>query len=147
MPSGNGIATLALQRLGHLLGEVRYIDAAERSLRNAWQAMREYPHGHVTLLTALDEYLQPPEIIVIRGAADDMRRWQHATDRMYAPRRLIFAIDEHAAQLPGVLAARKPETGKTVAYRCVGAHCELPVTSLESLAARLADCGSPLDQS
>ena len=60
MPSGNGVAAFALQRLGHLIGEHRYIDAAERALRNAWKAMDEYPHGHVTLLTALEENLTPP---------------------------------------------------------------------------------------
>ena len=41
-----------------MIGEHRYIDAAERTLRNAWKAMDEYPHGHVTLLTALEEPLQ-----------------------------------------------------------------------------------------
>ena len=59
MPSGNGVAAITLQRLGHLLGEHRYVDAAERTLRSAWKAMDEYPHGHVTLLTALEEYLSP----------------------------------------------------------------------------------------
>ena len=29
-PSGNGIAVLSLQRLGHVLGETRYLEAAER---------------------------------------------------------------------------------------------------------------------
>ena len=48
IPSGNGIAALALQRLGHVLGEQHYIDAAEKTLRSAWKAMDEYPHGHVT---------------------------------------------------------------------------------------------------
>ncbi|MDH3532480.1 MAG: thioredoxin domain-containing protein [Gammaproteobacteria bacterium] len=137
MPSGNGVATFALQRLGHLLGESRYSDAAERSLRNAWQAMSEYPHGHVTLLTALDEHLQPPEIIVIRGAADEIERWRSAADRIYAPRRLVFAIDSDTTDLPGLLAERKPLPDETVAYRCVGTHCELPVTSWEALAKHL----------
>lgn len=31
-PSGNGVAVLTLQRLGHLLGEARYLAAAERAL-------------------------------------------------------------------------------------------------------------------
>jgi len=137
MPSGNGVATFALQRLGHLLGEARYTEAAERSLRGAWQAMSEYPHGHVTLLTALDEYLEPPEIIVIRGAADEIERWRSAADRIYAPRRLVFAIDAATPDLPGLLAERRPMPDETVAYRCVGTHCELPVTSWEALAKQL----------
>ena len=137
MPSGNGIAAMALQRLGHLLGNHAYADAAERALRSAWQAMDEYPHGHVTLLSALEEYLEPPEIIVVRGEAEEIGRWRDAAAKLYAPSRLIFAIEEDAAALPGMLAEREPLPGETVAYRCVGTHCELPVTTWEALASQL----------
>jgi len=137
MPSGNGIAAYALQRLGHLIGDTRYLDAAEKALRNAWQAMDEYPHGHVTLLTALSEYLDPPEVIVIRGEAEEIARWRDSAARLYAPARLIFAIEQDTRHLPGMLAERKAIAGETVAYRCVGTHCELPVTSWEALAGQL----------
>jgi len=137
MPSGNGTAAVALQRLGYLLGEHRYIDAAERTLRNAWQAMDEYPHGHVTLLTALEEYVTPPEIIIIRGASSEINRWRDSAAKLYAPSRLVFAIDEDQVDLPGMLAERKAVPGETVAYRCVGTHCELPLKTWEALAALL----------
>ena len=137
MPSGNGTAAVALQRLGYLLGEQRYIDAAERTLRNAWQAMDEYPHGHVTLLTALEEYVTPPEIIIIRGASSEINRWRDSAAKLYAPSRLVFAIDEDQVDLPGMLAERKAVPGETVAYRCVGTHCELPLKTWEALAALL----------
>ena len=137
MPSGNGTAAFALQRLGHLVGEPRYLEAAERALRSAWQAMDEYPHGHVTLLSALEEFLNPPEIIVIRGAAAEIERWRDSAARLYAPSRLLFAIDEKQKDLPGLIAERAPVPGETVAYRCVGTHCELPVTTWEALAASL----------
>ena len=137
MPSGNGVAVYALQRLGHLLGDERYIAAAAKGLRNAWQAIEEYPHGHVTLLHALEEYLVPPEIIVLRGAADEVARWRDSATRLYAPTRLVFAIGADENDLPGLLAERKAVAGETLAYRCVGTHCELPVTSWEALAAAL----------
>jgi len=133
IPSGNGIAALALQRLGHVLGEQRYIDAAETALRSAWKAMDEYPHGHVTLITALEEYLEPPEIIVVRGDSTDIEGWRDQLAKIYAPSRILLAIGKDEEALPGLLAERKPLDGKTVAYRCVGTHCELPVTSLKAL--------------
>ena len=139
MPSGNGVAAYALQRLGHLIGENRYIDAVERSLQHAWQAMDEYPHGHVTLLTALEEYLTPPEIIIIRGRQDEISRWRDDAAKLYAPGRLVFAIDESEMDLPGALALRKVVPGETVAYRCLGTHCELPVTEWSTLARQLRD--------
>ncbi len=138
VPSGNGIAAFALQRLGFLLGETRYLDAAERTLRAAWRAMDEYPHGHVTLLTALEEYVEHPEIIVMRGDADEIARWRNAAAKLYAPRRLVFAIPRDEQSLPGALADRAAMDDETVAYRCLGTHCELPVTSWEALAANLS---------
>jgi len=95
--------------------------------------MAEYPHGHVTLLNALEEYLDPPEIIVIRGNADEIVRWQNSATKIYAPTRLAFAVDENVKELPGLLVERKAIEGETVAYRCVGTHCELPIRTLDAL--------------
>ena len=138
-PSGNGIAALALQRFGYLLGDVRYLDAAEGTLRSAWRAMAEFPHGHVSLITALEEYLTPPEIVVIRGSTQDMGDWRDTAAKIYAPRRLVFAIDSKASELPGALAERRAIEKKTVAYRCLGSHCSLPITELETFARELSE--------
>ncbi|NQV85906.1 MAG: thioredoxin domain-containing protein, partial [Woeseiaceae bacterium] len=138
VPSGNGIAAFGLQRLGFLLGETRYLDAAERTLRGAWQAITEYPHGHVSLLTALEEFLKHPEVIIIRGEADEIARWRDSAAKLYAPQRMVFAISSDASGLPGALVDRKPIAGETVAYRCVGTHCDTPVTTWEALAAELS---------
>jgi uncharacterized protein YyaL (SSP411 family) len=139
VPSGNGIAAFVLQRLGFLLGDTRYLDAAERSLHASWRAINEYPHGHVSLLTALEEYLDHPEIIVIRGDSGEIARWLDAAARLYAPRRLVFAISSDTVDLPGALADRSAIDGETVAYRCLGTHCEMPVTTWEALAAQLSE--------
>ena len=138
-PSGNGIAAFALQRLGFLLGETRYLDAAENTLRNAIQAMREYPHGHVSLVTALEEYLEHPEIVIIRGDDDEIANWRDSAAKLYAPRRLVFAIGRNETDLPGALAERKADDDETIAYRCVGTHCSLPITSWEALASELRE--------
>jgi len=138
VPSGNGIAAFALQRLGFLLGETRYLDSAERTLRAAWRAIDEYPHGHVSLLAALEEYLEHPEIVVIRGDDNEISRWRDSAAKVYAPRRLVFAIGRDESDLPGALADRAPVAGETVAYRCLGTHCEMPVTTWEALAGQLS---------
>ena len=139
MPSGNGIAALALQRLGFLLGETRYLQAAEGTLRHASQVMTEHPQAHVTLLTALEEYLENPETIIIRGDAPETESWRAQTQKIYAPRRLIFAIPSDCENLPGALADRAGRPGRTVAYRCLGSHCSMPLESLDALAAELSE--------
>ena len=55
MPSGNGIAAFALQRLGHLLGEARYLEAAERTLALFYPQLAQQPAGFTSQLRVLQE--------------------------------------------------------------------------------------------
>ena len=59
LPAGNGIAVRVLSCLGRLLGDVRYLQAAERTLRAGWSAIRQFPQAHTTLLLGIQEYFQP----------------------------------------------------------------------------------------
>jgi hypothetical protein len=138
-PSGNGIAAFGLQRLGFLLGESRYLQAAESTLSCASQMMSQHPQAHVSLLTALEEYLRNPETVIIRGEAPDIDAWRDAAQKIYAPRRMVFAIPADCAELPGALADRAARSGGTIAYRCLGSHCSLPFESLDALAAALSE--------
>ena len=61
------VAAQALTRLGLLLGETRYLDAAARTLRAAWSALQQYPHAHCSLLIALEEHLEPIDVVIVRG--------------------------------------------------------------------------------
>ena len=63
-----------------------------RCAPRGWR-MNRFPHGHMSLLEALDEYL------AAAGDRDHPRarrrsaaRWQRELDRLYAPHRLVFAI-------------------------------------------------------
>ena len=100
--------------------------------------MDQYTHRHVNLMTALEEYVEHPQINDMRGDADEIARSRNAAAKLYAPRRLVFAIPRDEQSLPGALADRAAMEGETVAYRCLGTHCELPVTSWEALAANLS---------
>jgi uncharacterized protein YyaL (SSP411 family) len=135
-PSGNGIAARMLLRLGHLLGEPRYLAAAERTLRAAWAAITQYPQGHVSLLGALEELLSPPEIVVLRGEARTIEGWRLELAKIYAPHRMVLAIPADAADLPAALADKTPRAGP-VAYICRGSTCSAPLDSLDALTEQL----------
>ena len=137
LPSGNAIAALALGRLGHLLGDTRYLQASENTLRAGFAAMQEFPHGHAALITALDEYLEPPEIVIIRGEASEAEEWARNISAIYAPGRLVFAIPADI-DLPESLAT-KQATDKTIAYVCRGRACSAPIDSLKELANELSE--------
>lgn len=130
MPAGNGVAARALLCLGHLLGDERYLAAAERTLKAATPAMQSYPSAHGAFLIALDEWLNPPQIIVLRGQATALAPWLKTAQTPYAPGRLCFAIPDEETELPGILAEREPGD-RVVAYICEAARCLPPVHLLE----------------
>ena len=132
IPAGNGIAAGVLIRAGYLLGETRWLEAAERTLRAAWPAMNRYPHGHMSLLEALDEYLNPPEIVIVREQSAERGSWQRELGRLYAPRRLVFTIPADAQGLDPALTDKKAGSS-TRAYVCRGSSCSPPVESLPDL--------------
>nr|MCU0952718.1 hypothetical protein [Burkholderiaceae bacterium] len=137
-PAGNGVAALVLQRWGWLLGEPRWLAAAERTLRAGWRPLERYPLGHMSLATALDEYLEPATIIVLRGAQPVIERWRRELDRLWDPRRLIIAVPDDAPDLPAALAAKPAGAGGAPrAYVCRGATCSEPLETLEALARSL----------
>lgn len=131
-PAGNAVAALALLRLGWLVGERRYTEAAERVLASAAAALRRYPHGHGALLNALAESLHPGGFVVIRGRPERLSTWAEAA-RAAGFRRWVFAIPDDAGDLPGELAERKAEA-EEVAYVCRGTSCLPPIRTLAELA-------------
>jgi uncharacterized protein len=136
VPSGNGVAASVLCRLGYLLGDLRYLDAAERTLRAGWPMLRQYPQAHMSMVDALEDFLGSMQIVIIRGDAAQVAHWAAALSAAYAPLRLIFAIPRDAAELPPGLAAKREAAG-TVAYVCTGMTCSAPLSDLQSVAREL----------
>ena len=93
------------------------------------------------MLTALEEYLEPPQTIVLRGEGEALERWRARCVARYAPRRYVAAVPDAAADLPGLLAARVPAAGggagEPIAYVCEGHRCDAPITSFDDLESAL----------
>ncbi len=119
IPSGNGIAASTLLVLGHLLGETRYLDAAEKTLHAGWPLMTQYPYEHGSLLQALQHFLRPPQLVILRGPLDEMAIWKKACSNIHNH---VFAIPDDLTGLPGLLAEKAPHE-KTCAYVCQGTQC------------------------
>ncbi|MEO8307236.1 MAG: thioredoxin domain-containing protein [Pseudomonadota bacterium] len=136
MPAGNATAASVLLKLGCLLGEPRYLLAAQRTLRAAWPALNEQPLGHVHLVTALEEFLQLPIIVVLRGQPQQLALWHSQLQRQFQPRAMVLAIPADATDLPASLASKAPQ-GEVVGYLCRGMQCEAPTSSLAVLSESL----------
>jgi uncharacterized protein YyaL (SSP411 family) len=131
MPSGNGIAAVALGRLGQVLEEPRYQAAAERTLRAFQAGIADHPAPFPSLLTALREQLAPPELVILRGPDADLQEWKRAVDRLAAPGSLVFALPGAAQNVPASLA--RPGSESMVAYVCGGGRCLPDIVHLPDL--------------
>ena len=136
-PSGNGIAAFALQRLGHLLGEARYLEAAGRTLKLFYPALAQQPAGFMSLLMVLQEYLIPPQIVILRSTPGASAAWRRQLLQHYWPGTLILALEGEFTGLPETLA--KPWSQGVSAWACQGTKC-LPV--IKDCSALIVACQS-----
>jgi len=138
LPAANGVAARVLLRLGALLGEPRYLQAAERTLAVCWPRLREAPQAYATLLLALHEQLRPAPLTILRGPEAELRRWQRAC-RGHTPGP-VFCIPPAAGPLPAAIAGKAvPENaGEVAAYLCVGTSCRAPLFRLPELLTALS---------
>jgi len=139
LPAGNGVAAQTLLRYGYLLGEPRYLIAAEACLRAGWRVVEKYPEGHCSMLLALEEWLTPPPIVILRGPSEAMVDWQQALARIFSPHTLVLAVPSDATSVPAALQSKTAGGDRPVAYLCRGSVCSAPLATLASLATALAD--------
>ncbi|MEX0448815.1 thioredoxin domain-containing protein [Spiribacter sp. 221] len=132
LPAGNGVAALALNRLGQWVGDRRYSTAAKRAVAAAAESIDKAPAAHCAVLDALDELLAPPEQVIIRADGATAAALREVAEAGYHPQRLIFMPG------PGEMAAAAPTDGSG-AWVCRGHTC-LPVARTPAeLSDRLAE--------
>ncbi len=141
LPSGNGVAVRGLTELGSLLGESRYLDAAERALRAGMTEMERWPSAHATLIRALLEHTTPPPRVILRCGADaDAAPWLSTAAERLSARSRCYVIPSASEALPGVLTDRPAAEGAAVtAYIYGDRQCSDPIISLAEFAERLGD--------
>jgi uncharacterized protein YyaL (SSP411 family) len=137
LPAGNGVIAQALNYFGHLTGNTQLLQVAEKTLKANWQDIQNYPASHHTLIHALEEYLNSPLIVVIRGESNaTMEQWRNKLIKEnYNPHRLILCIPKNQA-LPKELSHYKAHTN-TVAYVCHNFQCQPPIEDAETLLQQL----------
>jgi hypothetical protein len=135
-PSGNGVAARSLIELAHLVGEPRYLAAAERALGLFASQFARHPGGFASLLVALDLHLAPPTTVILRGDPALTSEWARTLERGYAPRRIVIDAGDSGAVLGPALPAA-PAGAAAAAWVCLGTQCLAPVTDLAGLQAAL----------
>ena len=132
LPPGNGQAARALMSLGHLAGEPRYLEAAERTLNWARGFIEQDPASHCTLLTALEETVHPAQLVILRGPAEEAAAWLDVARAGYRPGRTAYSIPYDAMRAPPYLPrlVSADNRARVSAFICTGLACGTPITDL-----------------
>ncbi|MCC7494002.1 MAG: thioredoxin domain-containing protein [Fimbriimonadaceae bacterium] len=134
-PAGLSLTVTALVRLAQLSGEARYRDIAGAALGVYADEMRGNAWGMANLIVAADDYLHPPETLVISGAGRAAEALRQVAAADFAPRRrlLLHPAAADSAELPLALQGRGLVAGQPAAWLCRGFTCQRPVTDPAAL--------------
>lgn len=144
MPSGNAVAVRGLLELGNLVGESRYLEAAERGLRAGMTDAGRWPSAHATLMRALIDFTRAPPRVVLRcSAGADVAPWLAMAAERLSARSRCYVIPSDGETSPAFDVHRGSIGGAAVtAYLYLGKVSCAPVTSLADFA-ELAKSGAP----
>ena len=134
-PSGTGVAAIALQRLSHLAGAPDYARAAERTLECFGGMLSQHPSGHASLLSALEEWIEPVRVTILCGPQEQLGEWVRDAAARFLPTMLTLALPNDTEGLPAFL--RRPQGSVVTAYVCQGTACLPPITRRDELARML----------
>ena len=146
IPSGNSVAMTNLIRLGHLTGRTELVDRGHRVARSFSAMMQRAPSGFAHLVAGLQWASTAPAEVVVVGPPerDDTRGLVDAVRAAAKPNVSLLLVPTEGTARDTVLELApfaKGYTemdGRAAAYVCRNFSCDLPVTTPEAVAARIA---------
>jgi uncharacterized protein len=130
IPSGNSAAAFCLLRLGALIGERAYEQAAEGVFRLFSDSAGKHPEAFAHLLRAIDFQLSPTKEVALVG--EDLDELAAVVRREFRPH-LVLAGGPQGSATPPLLLDRGELEGRPTAYVCEHFTCRTPVTDPEAL--------------
>jgi len=118
--------------------DTRYLDATRRTLELFYRVLERQPGACVSLAMALEEHLVPPQVVILRGAPNEVESWQRRLDRVYRPATLTIGIHSRTNTLPAALDKPAPATG-VQAWVCRGVSCLPPISEFANLESTLGN--------
>jgi uncharacterized protein YyaL (SSP411 family) len=126
--------------LGNLMGNTRYVEAAERTLLWSSGHVQQAPSSFSSLLSAVEDHLYAPALVLLTGPAVQLPEWQAATRTGYTPWRHVYAIPNDVPAFPPPLrppylprVTSSEDRGRVVAFVCTGTECSLPMRDIAAL--------------
>ena len=132
VPSGNALAVTALQKLGLMTGEGRFLERADRVLSSVAGLVREYPRAAGQSLIAAFTHVGPAYELVLAGdgLAD-------AVGRRFLPTSVVLRAGEGPSPASPLTDFKTAVDGQPTLYACRLGVCEAPVVGVPAVEAKL----------
>jgi hypothetical protein len=121
VPSGNGLACLALQKLSLITSDYSYAESAERALLNWDNRVRDNGQSYPSLLRAYMYYAEQKSILYIRANDDELKEWRNKISKKIDKNILIIYLKEEKKS--DLLTKDRPYKKGGVAYLCQNQTC------------------------
>ena len=133
IPSGNGLACLALQKLSQIISDYSYADSAERALLNWNDRVRDNGQSYPSLLRAYIFYLKQKSIVYIRGNDEEIKEWKNKITNKIVNINNIIIIYLKEGEKIDLLSNDRPYKIGGVAYLCQNQTCLPAIHSTQEL--------------
>ena len=133
IPSGNGLACLALQKLSQITSDHSYADSAERALLNWNDRVIDNGQSYPSLLRAYVFYLQQKSIVYVRGNTKEIKEWKNQIKKKKVNFNNIIIIYLKEGEKIDLLSVNRPYRSGGVAYLCQNQTCLPAIYSSQEL--------------
>lgn len=141
-PGGASLAATALVRLGKLIANSKYLDAAHGTLKAAAPLMKKAPTATGQMLAAVDLWLGPTRELVLMGIGPDAEAIAAELRASYAPRTVLagrIGPCHPSALLESTFEGKSSINGEATLYVCQDHTCGEPIVGAAAIRAAMKE--------
>ena len=136
-PSGNSLAARIFIKLGFLMNETKYIDAADSVFSYAAKQINDSPNAHSSLLDSFLLAKKPIVIIILKtnNSSNKISLWINRIISINKPYVNYYYINNNSTGFKNI--DDKIALGEVTAYVCCGFTCEKPINDFNEFSNRI----------
>lgn len=137
-PAGNSVAAKALIKLGFLMNNTKYIDAAHSVFSYASKQVNDSPNAHSSLIDAYLLTQTPYVTVILKGNIhnDEIKKWLDVLSNTKKTNINYFHVTDNNTGYANI--DDKITKRKISAFICTDYTCEAPITNFEKFVSRIS---------
>ncbi|HAG43089.1 MAG TPA: hypothetical protein DCL31_06585 [Clostridium sp.] len=131
IPSGNGVASLALLKLYYITGKDRYIDIVDKNFKAFGGKIKEDPMYYLfSVIAYMYREYSIREITIVGDKKEEINSILKEINNKYNPFTLVTLRGKESNM---ILDSKEMINNKTTIYVCENYNCKTPITDINKL--------------